>query len=106
VDDRSAYVGMLRKTQSLLTWGEISKENIAEDKACVPVASAKQGIQGQGEEKLHNRRRHGLQRRKHKQPNKKEDLTQTQEDTSLSLNYSSSLLLSVRIIMCAQARIN
>ena len=29
VDDRSAYVGMLRKAQSCLTWREISKENIA-----------------------------------------------------------------------------
>ena len=29
VDDRPAYVGMLRKAQHFLTWGEISKENIA-----------------------------------------------------------------------------
>jgi len=60
VDDRSAYVGMLRKAQSCLTWGEISKENVAEDKAGVSVESAEQGFQGQGEEKLHNWRSHGL----------------------------------------------
>ena len=35
------------------------------------------GVQGQGEEKLHNRRSHGLQRRKHKQPHKKNDLMRT-----------------------------
>ncbi len=29
VDDRPAYVGMLRKAQHFLTWGEISKENVA-----------------------------------------------------------------------------
>ncbi len=29
VDDRSAYVGMLRKAQHYLTWGEISEENVA-----------------------------------------------------------------------------
>ena len=29
VDDRPAYVGMLRKAQHFLTWGEISKESIA-----------------------------------------------------------------------------
>jgi len=29
VDDRPAYVGMLRKAQHFLTWGEVSKENIA-----------------------------------------------------------------------------
>jgi large subunit ribosomal protein L30 len=28
VDDRPAYIGMLRKAQHYLTWGEISKENI------------------------------------------------------------------------------
>ena len=29
VDNRPAYVGMLKKAQHFLTWGEISKENIA-----------------------------------------------------------------------------
>jgi large subunit ribosomal protein L30 len=29
VDDRPAYVGMLRKAQNCLTWGEVSKENVA-----------------------------------------------------------------------------
>jgi len=29
VDNRPAYVGMLKKAQHYLTWGEISKENIA-----------------------------------------------------------------------------
>ena len=29
------------------------------------------GVQGQGEEELHGWRGHGLQRRRHKQPNKK-----------------------------------
>ena len=29
VDDRPAYVGMLRKAQHFLTWGEVSKESIA-----------------------------------------------------------------------------
>ncbi len=29
VDDRPAYVGMLRKAQHFLTWGEVSKENVA-----------------------------------------------------------------------------
>jgi len=29
VDSRPAYVGMLQKAQNYLTWGEISKENIA-----------------------------------------------------------------------------
>lgn len=28
VDDRPAYIGMLRKAQHYLTWGEISKDNI------------------------------------------------------------------------------
>ncbi len=29
IDDRPAYVGMLRKAQNCLTWGEVSKENVA-----------------------------------------------------------------------------
>lgn len=29
VDNRPAYLGMLRKAQHYLTWGEVSKENIA-----------------------------------------------------------------------------
>ena len=29
VDNRPAYLGMLKKAQNYLTWGEISKENIA-----------------------------------------------------------------------------
>lgn len=29
VDDRPAYIGMLRKAQNYVTWGDISKENIA-----------------------------------------------------------------------------
>ena len=29
VDDRPAYVGMLKKAQHFLTWGEVSKESIA-----------------------------------------------------------------------------
>ncbi len=29
VDDRPAYLGMLRKARNYVTWGEISKENIA-----------------------------------------------------------------------------
>ncbi len=29
VDDRPAYTGMLRKAQHFLTWGEVSKENVA-----------------------------------------------------------------------------
>jgi len=28
IDDRPAYVGMLRKAQNQVTWGEVSKENI------------------------------------------------------------------------------
>jgi len=28
VDDRSSYVGMLRKAQSYVTWGEVSLENV------------------------------------------------------------------------------
>ncbi len=44
VDHRSAYVGMLRKAQSCVTRGEISKENVAGDRAGVSVASAEQGI--------------------------------------------------------------
>jgi large subunit ribosomal protein L30 len=28
IDDRKSYIGMLRKAQHLVTWGEISKENI------------------------------------------------------------------------------
>jgi len=29
LDDRPAYLGMLRKVQNLVTWGEVSKETIA-----------------------------------------------------------------------------
>jgi len=29
IDDRPAYLGMLRKAQNCVTWGEISKENVA-----------------------------------------------------------------------------
>ncbi len=29
VDDRPAYVGMLKKSKDYLTWGEVSQENIA-----------------------------------------------------------------------------
>lgn len=29
IDDRPAYLGMLRKAQNCVTWGEISKENLA-----------------------------------------------------------------------------
>jgi large subunit ribosomal protein L30 len=29
IDDRQGYIGMLRKAQHLIAWGEISKENIA-----------------------------------------------------------------------------
>ncbi len=28
IDDRPSYLGMLRKAQNLVTWGEVSKENI------------------------------------------------------------------------------
>ncbi|MDH4221200.1 MAG: uL30 family ribosomal protein, partial [Candidatus Bathyarchaeota archaeon] len=29
IDDRPSYLGMLHKVQNCVTWGEISKENIA-----------------------------------------------------------------------------
>ena len=29
LDDRPSYIGMLRKSKNCLTWGEVSKENIA-----------------------------------------------------------------------------
>lgn len=29
IDDRSSYAGMLHKVQNYVTWGEISKENVA-----------------------------------------------------------------------------